>query len=95
MVAAGGDLATLAGDPDAVEVRPRTSNPEELQAIIRSATVVVMPSQAEGFGLVATEAGVPVAVLAFTVRDGRITAIDALGGPTRLAGLGLEAFVAS
>ena len=45
-------------------------------------------------GLVATEAGVPVAALAFTVVDGRITAIDVLTGPTRLAGLGLEAFVA-
>src|ERR687886_517526 len=45
-------------------------------------------------GLVATEAGVPVAVLAFTVRDGRITAIDALEGPGRLAGLGLDAVVA-
>jgi RNA polymerase sigma-70 factor (ECF subfamily) len=45
-------------------------------------------------GLVATEAGVPVAVLAFTVVDGRITAIDALTGPARLAGLGLEAVVA-
>jgi hypothetical protein len=32
-------------------------------------------------------------VLAFTVVDGRIKAIDALQGPTRLAGLGLEAFV--
>ncbi len=42
-------------------------------------------------GFVATEDGVPVAVLAFTVVDGRVTAIDALGG-TRLAGLGLEAF---
>jgi len=44
-------------------------------------------------GFVATEAGVPVAVLAFTIRDGRITAIDALGGPARLAGLDLDAFV--
>jgi RNA polymerase sigma factor (sigma-70 family) len=43
-------------------------------------------------GVVATEAGVPVAVLAFTVHDGRITAIDALGGP-RIAGLDLERFV--
>ena len=46
-------------------------------------------------GFVATEAGAPVAVLAFTVVDGRITAIDALAGPSRLAGLALEAFVAS
>jgi RNA polymerase sigma-70 factor (ECF subfamily) len=45
-------------------------------------------------GLVATEAGVPFAVLAFTVVDGRITAIDALTGRARVAGLGLEAFVA-
>ena len=42
-------------------------------------------------GFVATEAGVPVAVLAFTVVDGRITAIDGLEGPARLAGLELEA----
>jgi RNA polymerase sigma factor (sigma-70 family) len=45
-------------------------------------------------GFVATEAGVPIAVLAFTVVDGRITAIDVLVGPSRVAGLGLEAFVA-
>jgi RNA polymerase sigma-70 factor (ECF subfamily) len=43
-------------------------------------------------GFVATEAGVPVAVLAFTVVEGRITAIDALG-EARLTGLGLEALV--
>jgi RNA polymerase sigma-70 factor (ECF subfamily) len=43
-------------------------------------------------GFVALEGGVPVAVLAFTVVDGRITAIDSLNGPARLAGLGLEAF---
>ncbi len=46
-------------------------------------------------GFVATEGGHPVAVLAYTVVDGRITAIDALTGPERLAGLGLEAFVAA
>lgn len=46
-------------------------------------------------GFVATEAGVPVAVLAFTVVDGRITAIDALDGPARLARLALEALVAA
>ena len=43
-------------------------------------------------GFVATEAGVPVAVLAFTIVDGRITAIRGRDGPARLAGLGLEAF---
>jgi RNA polymerase sigma-70 factor (ECF subfamily) len=43
-------------------------------------------------GFVSTEAGVPVAVLAFTVVHGRITAIEALEGPVRLAGLSLEDF---
>jgi hypothetical protein len=37
---------------------------------------------------------VPVAVLAFTVVDGRIMAIDGLEGPARVAGLGREAFFA-
>src|SRR3954451_722588 len=45
-------------------------------------------------GFVATEAGLPVAVAVFTVHEGRITAIDALG-PTRVAGLGLDAFLAN
>ena len=45
-------------------------------------------------GFVATEAGQPVAVLAFTIVGGQITTIDALQGSTRLAGLALEAFVA-
>src|SRR4051812_41616242 len=44
-------------------------------------------------GLVATDGGVPVAVVAFTVVDGRITAIDTFYGPRRLAGLGLEELV--
>ncbi|MGW4093732.1 helix-turn-helix domain-containing protein [Nocardia sp. NPDC004718] len=59
------ELVGLVGDPDAVEVAPRTSDRATLQADIRSATVVVMPSRAEGFGLVAAEAieqGVPVVV---------------------------------
>ena len=56
---------------------------------------VAHPALVDGAaGFVATEGGVPVAVLAFTIHDGRIVAIDALGGP-RLAGLGLEAFVAT
>ena len=45
-------------------------------------------------GFVATEAGRPVAVLAFTIADRRITAIDALHGPARLAALGPDVFVA-
>ena len=44
-------------------------------------------------GFVATEDGVPVAVLAFTVADGRITAIDALNGQARIAGLDVEALI--
>jgi RNA polymerase sigma factor (sigma-70 family) len=54
------------------------------------------PATVDGLpGFVATEDGVPVAVLAFTVVDGRITAIDGLADPTRIAGLGLEAIVAN
>jgi RNA polymerase sigma factor (sigma-70 family) len=44
-------------------------------------------------GVVATQDGVPVAVLSYTVVDGRITAIDVFAGD-RLAGLGLEEVVA-
>jgi RNA polymerase sigma-70 factor (ECF subfamily) len=44
-------------------------------------------------GFVATEDGVPVAVLAFTVRENRITRIDALGGQERVAHLDLGAFI--
>jgi RNA polymerase sigma-70 factor (ECF subfamily) len=43
-------------------------------------------------GFVATEDGVPVAVLAFTVVEGRIAKIDALGGEQRVARLNLGAF---
>jgi RNA polymerase sigma-70 factor (ECF subfamily) len=45
-------------------------------------------------GFVATENGVPVAVLAFTISDGRVTAVDALGDPARVAGLGLQSLIA-
>ena len=59
-----------------------------------SANRVAHPAIVDGTtGFVATEGGAPVAVLAFTVVAGRITAIEALQGPARLAGLGLEAFV--
>ena len=63
----------------------------QLNAAGRTAHPVFVDGAA---GFVAAEAGVPIAVLAFTVVDGRITAIDALAGPVRVAGLGLEAFVA-
>ena len=44
-------------------------------------TRVAHPAIVDGrAGFVATEDGVPVAVLAFVIEDGRITAIDALGG---------------
>jgi RNA polymerase sigma-70 factor, ECF subfamily len=46
-------------------------------------------------GFVATEAGVPVAVLAFTVHAGRITAIDAIADPARVAALDLDAVLAA
>ena len=60
-----------------------------------SAHRVAHPAIVDGAaGFVATEAGVPVAVLAFTVSGGRITAIDALQGPARLAALGPDVFVA-
>src|SRR4051794_17352118 len=63
-----------------------------LQATKRVAHPAIVDGAA---GFVATEAGVPVAVLAFTIHDGRITAIDALGDPDRVARLGLEALIAS
>jgi RNA polymerase sigma factor (sigma-70 family) len=53
---------------------------------------VAHPATVDGSaGFVATEDGVPVAVLAFTVHDGRITAIEGLTG-ARLAGLDLDVF---
>ena len=103
--AQGGDFAELLAllDPDVVL---RTDDGSGALQIIHGAqtvasnarfygtTRVAHPAIIDGAaGFVATEAGVPVAVLAFTVRDGRITAIDALN-ESRVAGLGLEAFVA-
>lgn len=105
--ARGGDFAGLLAvlDPDVVL---RTDDGGGALRIIEGARAVATsarffstrrvahPATVDGAaGFVATEAGVPVAVLAFTVLDGRITAIDALGGPARVAGLGLEAFVAN
>lgn len=45
-----------------------------------------------GAGVVVTSGGRPLAVMGFTVADGRIVAIDALGDPGRLAALDLSAF---
>ena len=106
-VAAGrdGDFAALLEvlDPDVVL---RTDDGSGALRIIHGARTVATNARAFGHtrvahpalidgaaGFVATENGLPVAVLAFTVRDGRITEIEALGGPERLAGLGLDAFV--
>jgi RNA polymerase sigma factor (sigma-70 family) len=59
-------------------------------------TRVAHPAIVDGAaGFVATEAGVPVAVLAFTVHDGRIAAIDAIADPARVAALDLDAFLAA
>ncbi|MBT8226950.1 MAG: glycosyltransferase family 4 protein [Dactylosporangium sp.] len=49
----------------AVEVRPFTADRKEIQSDIRAASVLLMPSRLEGFGLVGTEGlgnGVPVLV---------------------------------
>jgi RNA polymerase sigma-70 factor, ECF subfamily len=101
-----GDFARLLEvlDPDVVL---RADDGSGALEIVKGAQVVASRAHAFGTrrvahpalvdgaaGFVATEGGVPVAVLAFTIHDGRIVAIDALGGP-RLAGLGLEAFVAT
>jgi RNA polymerase sigma factor (sigma-70 family) len=104
--ARGGDFEHLLAllDPDVVL---RTDDGSGALQIVRGARAVASGATSNAVrrtahlaivdgapGFVATEAGVPVAVLAFSVRDGRIAAIDALAGPARLAGLGLEAFVA-
>jgi RNA polymerase sigma factor (sigma-70 family) len=102
--ARGGDFAGLLAvlDPDVVLRADDGSGAlqiiEGARAVATNArlfgTRVPHPVIVDGAaGFVATEDGVPVAVLAFTIHDGRITAIDALGGPARLAPLGLDAFV--
>jgi RNA polymerase sigma-70 factor (ECF subfamily) len=59
-----------------------------------SAHRVAHPAIVDGAaGFVATENGTPVAVLRYTVVDGRITEIDAFAGEARLAGLDLGAVV--
>ncbi len=53
-------LSDIAGQ--SVEVEPYTTDPERKQEILRRAHLVIMPSRAESFGLVATEAlsaGIP------------------------------------
>jgi RNA polymerase sigma factor (sigma-70 family) len=100
-----GDLAGLLAvlDPDVVI---RTDDGDGPLHLIRGAEAVAgnarrfsgrgaHPATVDGHaGFVASEAGRPVAVLAFIVRDGRIAEIDALADPERIAALGLEGFVA-
>jgi RNA polymerase sigma-70 factor, ECF subfamily len=101
----GGDFERLLAllDPDVVL---RTDDGSGALQIVQGAQAVATGARAAAAGriahpaivdgapgFVATESGVPIAVLAFTIHDGRITAIDALGGPARLSRLGLEAFV--
>jgi RNA polymerase sigma-70 factor (ECF subfamily) len=105
--ARGGDFAGLLAvlDPDVVL---RTDDGGGALRIVEGARAVATsasfwaatrrahPAIVDGAaGFVATEAGVPVAVVAFTIRDGRIVAMDALSGPGRVAGLGLEAVIAA
>ncbi|MEY9214982.1 glycosyltransferase family 4 protein [Thermobifida halotolerans] len=57
--------ATLLGSAEAVDIRPYTSDDAELEADFVGAQLAVMPSVAEGYGLVAAEAaarGLPVLV---------------------------------
>jgi RNA polymerase sigma factor (sigma-70 family) len=88
------DVVLHADDGSGALARVTGARQVAARAQFASAHRVAHPAMIDGVsGFVATEAGEPVAVLAFTIADGRITAIDALHGPARLAGLGLEAFV--
>jgi RNA polymerase sigma-70 factor (ECF subfamily) len=88
------DVVVQADDGSGALQRVRGAREVAARAQFYSGRRVAHPAMIDGAsGFVATEAGQPVAVLAFTVVHGRITAIDALQGP-RLAGMDLEAFVA-
>jgi glycosyltransferase involved in cell wall biosynthesis/tetratricopeptide (TPR) repeat protein len=60
------ELAEISGNSQLfIDVRPFIADADEVRAEIRSAWIVLMPSRAEGFGLVALEAvgqGIPVLV---------------------------------
>lgn len=70
------ELAKEAGGTAMINVRPYTTDAEELRSDYRRATAFVMPSREEGFGLVACEAlslGVPVVI---SSNSGLAEAID-------------------
>jgi RNA polymerase sigma-70 factor (ECF subfamily) len=85
-------------DPDVV-LRSERGTLRGAAAVAGSALMFADPTRAlhPAFvngetGVVVTVDGVPVAVMGFTVRDGRVVAIEALGDPDRVAGLGLPRF---
>jgi RNA polymerase sigma factor (sigma-70 family) len=102
-----GDLDALVAvlDPDVVLRSDGGTARPEATAVVRGAAAVagravmfehpaavLRPVLVNGVaGVVVTLAGRPTAVLAFTVTDGRVVAIDALGDPDRLARLDLSA----
>jgi RNA polymerase sigma factor (sigma-70 family) len=102
--ARGGDFAALAEvlDPDVV-LRSDAGAPAGASVVLRGAEAVarqalmfagparrVQPALVNGAaGVVVTVRGRPVSVMAFTVRNGKIVAIDGLSDPDRLSRLDL------
>ncbi|GAA4135640.1 sigma-70 family RNA polymerase sigma factor [Actinomadura keratinilytica] len=107
--ARGGDFEALLSvlDPDVV-LRADTAGPGAL-TVIRGAAAVARraltfarlaesarPALVNGAaGVVSTRDGRPFSVMSFTVRDGRIVALDVLATPERLSALDLAALDAS
>ena len=101
--ARGGDLQALVSvlDPDVVLRADAGAARPALTAMVRGATAVagraimfsrpgatLHPALVNGAaGVVVTVGGQPVSVMGFTVRDGRIVAIDVVADPDRLAAL--------
>jgi RNA polymerase sigma factor (sigma-70 family) len=107
----GGDLEALITvlDPDVVLRLDRGAASTQPSRTVRGAQGVIglgfrfggagwvaRPALVNGApGLVVTYEGKPFSVMGFTVRGGRIVAIDILADPERIPRLGLEAFVES
>ena len=101
--ARGGDLQALVSvlDPDVVLRADAGAARPTLTAVVRGAAAVagrailfsrpgatLHPALVNGAaGVVVTVGGQPVSVMGFTVRDGRIVAIDVVADPDRLAAL--------